>query len=204
MHDTDAAPHGPATAAVVLAGGAARRMGGADKPGLVVGGRTLLEGVVAAVRDHSPDSHVVVVGPERSSPAAEYVREDPPGGGPVPALRAGLARVHAARTALLAADLPHLRAADLAALEEAAAPGPGAVYSDAEGHPQWLTGLWHTEVLRGALERYEGASLRRLLGPLGPVLLRPADERAVADCDTPESLARARTDLDRPDHPDDG
>ncbi|WP_051050908.1 molybdenum cofactor guanylyltransferase [Nocardiopsis salina] len=198
MHDTDPAPHRTATAAVVLAGGAARRMGGADKPGLVVGGRTLLEGVVAAVRAHSAGAHVVVVGPERSSPAAEYVREDPPGGGPVPALRAGLARVQAPRTALLAADLPHLRAADLAALEEAAEPGPGAVYSDAEGHPQWLTGLWHTEVLRRALEHYDGASLRRLLGPLEPVLLSPADERAVADCDTPESLARARADRERP------
>lgn len=192
MHRTDPSPHGPALAAVVLAGGAARRMGGADKPGLVVGGRTLLEGVVAAVRAHRPDTHVVVVGPERPSPAAEYVREDPPGGGPVPALRAGLARVHAPRTALLAADLPHLGAADLAALEEAAASGPGAVYTDTTEHPQWLAGLWHTDALRTALQSYEGTSLRGLFGPMEPLRVRPADDRAVTDCDTPEELDRAR------------
>ncbi|MCF3965483.1 NTP transferase domain-containing protein, partial [Streptomyces fuscigenes] len=34
--------------AVVLAGGAARRLGGADKPGVRVGGRTLLDRVLAA------------------------------------------------------------------------------------------------------------------------------------------------------------
>ncbi|WP_198601894.1 NTP transferase domain-containing protein, partial [Streptomyces sp. MH60] len=34
--------------AVVLAGGAARRLGGADKPGLRVGARALLDRVLAA------------------------------------------------------------------------------------------------------------------------------------------------------------
>ncbi|WP_190199207.1 NTP transferase domain-containing protein, partial [Streptomyces djakartensis] len=34
--------------AIVLAGGAARRLGGADKPGVRVGGRALLDGVRAA------------------------------------------------------------------------------------------------------------------------------------------------------------
>ncbi|GHD36813.1 hypothetical protein GCM10007147_44410 [Nocardiopsis kunsanensis] len=192
MYRTEPAPHESVLAAVVLAGGAARRMGGADKPGLVVGGRTLLEGVVSAVRAHRPDTHVVVVGPERPNPRAEYVREDPPGGGPVPALRAGLARVQAPYTALLAADLPHLDAAALAALEGACAPGHGAVHSDSTGHPQWLTGLWHTGALRTALRHYEGASLRGLFGPMEPRLVRSADDRAVTDCDTPEDLERAR------------
>ncbi|MER7618304.1 NTP transferase domain-containing protein, partial [Nonomuraea wenchangensis] len=34
--------------AVVLAGGEARRLGGRDKPGITVGGRSLVENVVAA------------------------------------------------------------------------------------------------------------------------------------------------------------
>lgn len=37
--------------AVVLAGGSARRLGGADKPGLRVGDSTLIERVAAAVCD---------------------------------------------------------------------------------------------------------------------------------------------------------
>ncbi|MEH6375729.1 NTP transferase domain-containing protein, partial [Streptomyces sp. KLMMK] len=37
--------------AVVLAGGAARRLGGADKPTLRVGGRTLLDRVLEACAD---------------------------------------------------------------------------------------------------------------------------------------------------------
>ncbi|MGV9756153.1 NTP transferase domain-containing protein, partial [Streptomyces tricolor] len=49
---TDTAPAAPGAPApydaVVLAGGAARRLGGADKPGLRVGGRALLDRVLAA------------------------------------------------------------------------------------------------------------------------------------------------------------
>jgi len=72
--------------AVILAGGRARRLGGLDKPGLDVGARTLVENVVAAV----PGARrVVVVGPERGLRKVIGVREDPPGSGPVPALRAG-------------------------------------------------------------------------------------------------------------------
>jgi len=37
----------PATQAVLLAGGLARRMGGGDKPMRTIGGRTILERVIA-------------------------------------------------------------------------------------------------------------------------------------------------------------
>lgn len=178
--------------AVILAGGAAHRMGGADKPGLCVGGRTLLERAADAVRAHAPDAHVIVVGPERDSPRALYTREDPPGGGPVPALNAGLRHVRAPRFFLLAADLPHLCARHLAALSEAAHTAPGAVFVDDTGHEQWLTGLWHTETVRGALTTCRRRSLRGLLGPLAPHRIHPGEQYAVSDCDTPEDLARAR------------
>lgn len=171
--------------AVILAGGAATRMGGADKPGLAVGGRTLLERVAAAVRDRDPEARIVVVGPERESPEALYVREDPPGAGPVPALRAGLPHVRADRFALLAADLPHLTGEHLALLE------PNAVFVDADGREQWLTGVWDTAGVRAALAAYGGRSLYGLLGPLGPRLVPAPDPDAVADCDTPEDLERA-------------
>jgi molybdopterin-guanine dinucleotide biosynthesis protein A len=184
-------PAGTRYDAVVLAGGAARRLGGADKPGALVGGRSLIARVAAAVADAG---QLIIVGPARPElPHALVVREDPPGGGPVPALRAGLPPVRAPWTALLAADLPFLRPADLAGLFGAARGHSGAVLADTEGRPQWLAGVWRTDALRPALEDYRGSSLRALLGPLEPVLVAPvAGERpAWFDCDTPADIDRA-------------
>ncbi|MGH3120123.1 MAG: NTP transferase domain-containing protein, partial [Streptosporangiaceae bacterium] len=50
--------------AVVLAGGRSIRLGGTDKPGLIVGEQTLLGSVVSAVTSAGAD-RIVVVGPER-------------------------------------------------------------------------------------------------------------------------------------------
>jgi molybdopterin-guanine dinucleotide biosynthesis protein A len=242
--------------AVVLAGGRSTRLGGADKPGLVVGPRTLLGSVVWAVTEAGA-SRVVVVGPQRpaalgaatltpgtgspgtgspgtgspgtgspgtgspgtgspgtGSPApggpatggpggrsgeqVRYTREDPPGGGPVAALRCGLAEVSAPDVVLLAADLPFLRPVHVTRLL-AALPGPaarGAALLDASGRPQWLASCWPAAVLRAALEDYPGSSLRGVLGPLDPVLL--PDETTAGepppwlDCDTADDLRVAR------------
>src|SRR6266516_7706711 len=103
----------PPLAAIVLAGGRASRLGGADKPGLVVGGRTLLATAVGAATGAGA-GHVVVVGPARtglasgaratgSSCRVVFVREHPPGAGPVAALRRGLADIGAPVVAVLAA-----------------------------------------------------------------------------------------------------
>src|SRR5690606_2093103 len=97
-------------AAVLLAGGAARRMGGRDKPGVVVGGRPMRERVLSAV---ATATRRIVVGPLVPLPAGVLrTREEPPGGGPVAALAAGLALIDPATpvVAVLAADLPLLTA----------------------------------------------------------------------------------------------
>jgi molybdopterin-guanine dinucleotide biosynthesis protein A len=198
--------HARAFDAVVLAGGRGTRLGGADKPGLVVGQRTLLGSVVWAVTEAGA-SRVVVVGPQRpasGSPGARgaeqvrYTREDPPGGGPVPALRRGLAEVSAPDVVLLAADLPFLRPVHVTRLLAALA-GPaarGAALLDASGQPQWLASGWPAAVLRTALEGYPGRSLRGVLGPMEPVLL--PDETAAGepppwlDCDTADDLRVAQ------------
>lgn len=175
--------------AVILAGGAARRMGGVDKPGLRVGGRTMLERVVDAVQDAAT---VVVVGPPRPHPPARYVREDPPGSGPLSALRTGLAEVVSPWFVLLAADMPFLDSTAVATLRTAAAPAAGAVLVDEEGQSQWLASVWRTAAVRAALTDYAGRSLRGLFAPLTPV--RVPLGWAARDCDTPEDLARARRD----------
>jgi molybdopterin-guanine dinucleotide biosynthesis protein A len=215
----------PAFDAVVLAGGKAARMDGADKPGLEVGGTAMVVSVAAATAAAGA-GRLVIVGPARPGRVQEgleaaarglrgglvHVREDPPGGGPVPALRRGLTEVTAPRVAVLAADLPFLTERFLLALLAATTAGPGAagaVPADAQGQPQWLAGCWQTAALRRALASYRGSSLRGLLGPLGPVI-RPAAEilaevaaagdaapgRPAAapwlDCDTPADVAIAR------------
>jgi molybdenum cofactor guanylyltransferase len=176
---------------VVLAGGEARRLRGADKPGLHVGGRALVAWVAEAVA-HA--GRLVLVGPERSElPHAITVREDPPGGGPIPALRAGLAFVRAPWVAVLAADLPFLRAGHVDDLRRRAYDATGAVFTDAGDRPQWLAGLWHTGDLREALAGYRGASLRGLMEPLAPIRVQsPEGEKpAWYDCDTREDVEEA-------------
>jgi molybdenum cofactor guanylyltransferase len=86
--------------AIVLAGGRASRLGGTDKPALRVGERSLIESVLAEA-SAAGARRVVVVGPDRprltlSTGELRVVREDPPGGGPVPALHRGLAEITAA------------------------------------------------------------------------------------------------------------
>jgi molybdenum cofactor guanylyltransferase len=226
--DVDPGCRGPADelAAIVLAGGRAARLGGADKPGLVVGTRTLLAAVVAAAAEAGA-GQVVVVGPARpgiarsgpvssgpdSSGRVEFVREDPPGTGPVAALRCGLGRVGAPWVAVLAADMPFLRARHLVALLAAAGrlepgpgrpasqdgagpPGRGAILVDESGRPQWLAGCWPAAALRRRLDGYPGDSLHGLLDPLRPVRLSyppgPDDPPPWLDCDTAGDLSRAR------------
>ena len=223
---------------IILAGGRATRLGGADKPGLLVGGRTLLAAVVVAGTEAGA-RRVVVVGADRPDIADDaggtvvrFVREEPPGSGPVPALRRGLAELTLRRgpaelarrrgppeqalrrglaepdgaggqgaagepwVAVLAADLPFLRAAHLRTLLAAAAGRDGAVLTDDGGRAQWLAGCWRTGALRRAAAGYQGSSLHGLLGPLRPVGVRlpsgPGEPPPWLDCDTEQDLRRAR------------
>ena len=191
--------------AVILAGGRGRRLGGADKPGLLVGERSLLARVVAAV---GGAGRVVVAGPPRHGlPGVRFVREDPPGSGPVPALRAALPAVTGQWVALLAADLPYLTSAHVSRLREAgaAAEVDGALYVDGTGQEQWLAGVWHTPALRAALAAYDGRSLRGLLRPLAftRVTAAPSDGPPPwRDCDTTADLTAARAWAAGPGSPD--
>ncbi|MCZ2823648.1 MULTISPECIES: molybdenum cofactor guanylyltransferase [unclassified Modestobacter] len=185
----------PPFAAVVLAGGRAARLGGQPKPQLDVGGRTMLAAVLDAVRDADP---VVVVGPPQPVPeGVVLVREVPAGGGPVPALAAGLAAVGAAEVvAVLAADLPFLTRDLVTALRQQLAED-GVLVVDDTGRDQLLLGVWRTAALRDALrDPRPHTPLRAVLSQLSVGRHRPAaspDRPAPwTDCDTPADLARAR------------
>ncbi|SEK73878.1 Molybdopterin-guanine dinucleotide biosynthesis protein A [Streptacidiphilus jiangxiensis] len=181
--------------AVVLAGGAASRLGGEDKPALLVAGTSLLDRVLAACDDAEV---TVVVGPERATRrAVRWVREEPPGGGPVAGLAAGMGEVAAEVTLLLAADLPFLDSATVRRLLEALAADPeldAAVLVDAGGRDQLLTAAYRTAPLRAALAAVpqpHGARLRAVTGGLRTVRLRD-EVGAAVDCDTWEDVERAR------------
>jgi molybdopterin-guanine dinucleotide biosynthesis protein A len=180
--------------AVVLAGGKAARLGGQAKPQLEVGGRTMLATVLAAVGDAELR---VVVGPPQPVPSGvRQVREQPPRGGPVTALRAGLAEVPTDVVAVLAGDLPFLTGALVADLR-ARLTDDGVLVVDDGGRDQYLLGVWRTASLRAATADVRGpTSLRRVLAPLVVTRYRPSVEPGTpppwTDCDTPADLARAR------------
>lgn len=175
-------------AAVIVAGGAGRRLSGIDKPAIEVGGRSLLARAVAAVADAE---QVVVVGPERPlDRAVTWTREDPPGTGPVAALAAGLAALGPADVvAVLAADLPNVAQATVRRLRDALGDHAGAVIKDEEGRRQWLLGVWRGVPLRGAIpDDPANKSLGRTLGAL-PLVEVPAQPGEADDVDTPADLA---------------
>ena len=151
---------------------------------------TVLEAVADAERR-------VVVGPRQPVPDdVVLVREAPPGGGPVAALKAGLNEVSTDVVALLAADLPFLTAALVLALR-LRLHADGVVVADDGRRDQWLLGVWRTAALKAAAAGATGpTSLRRVLAPLGPVRFHPdtppGEPPPWLDCDTPADLARAR------------
>lgn len=184
----------PEYAAVVLAGGAARRLGGTDKAAVTVGGRTLLDRVLAACPDAAT---TVVVGPRRpTARPVRWVREEPPGGGPVAALAAGLAAVDRPVVLLLAADLPFLDRRLVGELTAVPPDADGVIATDGDGRDQPLTGGYRTAPLRRALSALTAGGggprdlpMRRLLAAL---TLRRVPSNGPMDCDTWRDIADAR------------
>lgn len=187
---------------IVLAGGRARRMGGTDKTLLVVDGRRLLDTALDAL---AGAAQRVVVGGAGAVPGAARVSEDPPGGGPVAALAAGVALVRSPVCVVLAADLPFVTAAHVAALVTGLRDGSVCLAVDADGRDQPLLAAYATEALRQALPTDpHGASMRTLLASLadqGEVrrTVLAGDPAPWFDCDTPADLAAAQQ-QGRPGH----
>jgi molybdopterin-guanine dinucleotide biosynthesis protein A len=172
--------------AIVLAGGASRRLG-ADKPEQRIGGRRLLDIALAAVAGADA---VVVVGPPRDVPTGvTVVRENPPGAGPVAALAAGLAALPGDRAdvVVLPADLPDITAHTVAVLAQARGDAPVALAVDDNGRPQYLTAVWDSVALAAALGT-DPPRMRDLI----PADAATTTVGGVVDIDTPEQLAAAR------------
>jgi len=194
---------------VILAGGRATRLGGVPKPTVVLDGTSLLDHALAAARDAD---RTVVVGPDPVLPPGRDVlvaREDPPFGGPVAGLDAGLRALDAASgrgaapwVLVLAVDVP--RAGDAVPLLRAAV-GPrdgdhDGAYLVRDGRAQWLVGLYRRAALRRGLDAVAaaepggaaglaGVPVRRLVAELSCVEV-PDHDAVSADVDTWDDLRR--------------
>lgn len=126
--------------------------------------------------------------------------EEPPFGGPVAGVEAGLAALagqaeRAPWTLLLAADLPGAEPA-VGALRRFVpdAENDGVCLAEPDGRLQWLLGIYRTPILqRRWRERGDPpiTALYRMLSPLDLVGVQ-CDPALLADVDTPADLERAR------------
>ena len=174
--------------AVVLAGGTAARLGGADKASIELSGVTLLERALAAT---VTAIEVVVVGdPVPTTRPVTFTVEDPRGGGPAAGLLAGLRAFYREPdlVLVLAVDMPRVGPGTFARLLEAAtapqvtgADEPdGAVLLGGGGRRQPLCAVYRAGALRrvrpASREDEHGLPMHRLVGSL-----RLAEVAEVAD-----------------------
>lgn len=216
-------------AAVVLAGGRATRLGGADKARVLLDGQTLLERTLAAISELSVAP--VIVGPEPAADATKrdsrsgrvghrFVRESPVFAGPASALATGIAALASLPASTLVTVLP----CDLQQPHEAvralerwdAADSADGVILVSDGRRQWTSFRARLEALRQATAEVPvNASLRGVLSELNLAEISvPAS--VTADLDTLEQLRQigarlpirrvnnneSRTTMSRGMHPD--
>ncbi len=190
-------------AVVVLAGGTSRRWGGRDKTAALLAGRTVLEHAVTGLSAGAGVGleDVVVVAPpshpaRAALPGARWVREEPPGGGPVAGLAAAVAVLDPALELVVVAagDAPFAGEAVPSLLDAVARPDAdeldGAVAVDADGRDQPLLAVYRLAALRRALPAGSGGRLRDVVAALRLARV-PVEARATLDLDTPADLATA-------------
>ena len=185
---------------VVLAGGTGRRLGGAVKPDVVARGARLLDHVLAGLerlRDRGlPLGHVCVIAPAEVDLPTGVLRalEDPPLGGPVAGIAAGLERLGrcgpaAGLIGLLTCDAPSSWSALPGLMEtlHQSQPGVDGVCARDGEHTQYLLGLYRRRALATAVAPggvpLRDTAVRRALGTLR-VRAIPTTHDVVRDLDT--------------------
>lgn len=153
---------------MILAGGTAVRLDGADKASIEHAGKTFLEHALTATAEAA---EVVVVGDQvPTSRPATFVREDPPLGGPVAGLLAGRGALATSPAWLWvqAVDMPLVTRDTWRRLSAAAAGDErdGAVLCGAEGRRQLVLVLRTAALDAAAPADPHGVPLHRLLAPL--------------------------------------
>ncbi len=189
---------------ILLAGGAGRRMG-APKPLLPLGGRTLIEHVVAAVEPLVSGIIVVTNDPDALAfLGLPTVPDAEPGRGPLMGLYSGLLACPTPFALAVACDAPFLQPALLEALIDCRRPDAMTLPETGDG-PQPMPGVYPTTLAPTVAALLDsGRAAMRDLVAAGPVELLPTAEVRVLDpdgwtfrdMDTPYDLAAAQAMLE--------
>ena len=185
--------------AVILCGGQSSRMG-RDKASLLIGSETFLERAIRTVRAFAGE---VIVVSRASQPVPEGVRvvHDPVENlGPLAGIAAGLAASHSDLNAVIACDMPLIKAAVLQRLADLIGDHDACV-AVVDGHASVLCGVYRSRVAAVAQqlldqgERRVTALVERLnTKRVDAALLRDIDPllETFFSCDTPEAYRRLK------------
>jgi molybdopterin-guanine dinucleotide biosynthesis protein A len=193
--------------AIILAGGNSQRMG-SDKANLSLGGQTLLQRVIVAMRQVFPHVIVSVRQPRPEIDLPQVCDEQAAGisaaAGPLAGLAAGLNQISTPWAFVVACDMPFVQPAMVELLADYRS-GYEAVVPVAQGHPQPLAAYYARRSLGKLRAHLAGGgknSLRAFIEPLRvhyvdeSELLRADPElRSFFDLDTPPDVTAARTRL---------
>ena len=192
----------PDLAAIVVGGGGGERLGGVSKPDLTLGGVRLIDRVCGALLEACGAGRVAVVPPAVRVPDGVLrTLEDPPGGGPLAGIDAGLAALGGpddAWVVVVSVDCPGIADVLAALLDEPLGDRcEGRILRGGVPEPfdQYLMGVYRVGALRRVLDEavarrgnVRGMGVRRVLRALA---LERVDVSVdvCRDVDTPEDVA---------------
>ena len=160
-----------------------------------MGDQTLLSHIVS---DLPLGMEILIVGPENRELFGDlrFVQENPPGGGPVAALSAGVKLIETEFVAVIATDMPFAVRVINNLMNFLDSAGDGVIPRDGEGVDQTLCAIYRTAPLRQALAKIgtpEGRSMRSLIAllDLKRVELPISLESSLLDIDTPDQIHQA-------------
>ena len=189
-------------AAIIVGGGGGERLGGVSKPDLTLGGVRLIDRVCGVLVEACGAGCVAVVpSTVRVPEGVMRTLEDPPSGGPLAGIDAGLRALGIDDDVLvvvvsvdapgLAGSVPALLGSPLGSDSE----GRIAVGGDPEPFDQYLMGVYRAGALRrildeavAALGSVRGVGVRRVLRALALERVS-VDADVCRDIDTPEDVA---------------
>lgn len=192
-------PRSARVAAAIIAGGASRRQGGADKTALLVAGRTILERQLALLAPRF--TRVLLVANTAAAPAGvTLLRDRVPGAGPLAGIDAALAALAPDEEAVVcvAGDMPLLAPALLELVRDHAPDAP-AVVPRITGRPEPLLARYDRRVAPAiaaalATGAFKAATLVESLAVtwLDEPALRAVDPALTSfeNANTPEDLAK--------------
>ena len=189
-------------AAIVVGGGGGERLGGVSKPDLTLGGVRLIDRVCGVLTEACAVGCVAVVPPSVRVPdGVARTLEDPPGGGPLAGIDAGLRALGVGDDVLVvvvSVDAPGVGAFLPALLEPALREGvEGRIVrgGDPEPFDQYLMGVYRAASLRRAIDEavavygsVRGVGVRRVLRALDVERVSVGAD-VCRDIDTPEDVA---------------